>query len=366
MNVRKKSDLMLMLSVGMVAAIFAWDLMTPLGWADGFLYLIPLILILFRSPQRRYLIGFAALCSGLIVLGWLFSPPGGAVEPVTYNRTMGIALLWVTALFLRHRKQVEEALCLSQEGLERRVAERTDEFRLAIEKLKQEIADRKRVEEALRDSEQRLNRLREDRERISRNLHDNIIQMLYAIGLGLEECQRLFGEKSETAGMAMRRIVDDLNGVIRDVRSYVTWTEPKISSGRQLTAAIERLARTMEGAHLLHFRLNVSPAATERLIAEAAEHLLYIVREAMSNSLRHSRALNGLVSLQACDGRVRLTVEDDGVGFDTSTARAHGEGLRNIAARVEKLGGTFEIVSERGQGVRILIDLPGESEHAVA
>ncbi len=365
MTTRKKPDPMLLTSAGLTAAIFVLDLLTPLGWADGFLYLIPLLL-LSQSPQSHRLVGFAALCSGLIILGWLFSPPEGAVGPVTYNRSMGIALLAITALFLRHRKQVEETLCRSKETLEQRVEERTAEFSLAIEKLKQEIADRKRAEEALRSSEQQLNQLIENRERISRDLHDNIIQMLYAIGLGLEECQRLFEEKSEKTGMVIRRIIDDLNGVIRDVRSYVAWTEPKISSGRQLTAAIERLARTMEGAHLLHFRLTVNPAATEKLIAEEAEHLLYIVREAMSNSLRHSKARSGLVSLQQHNGHVRLQVEDNGIGFDPSAIQEYGEGLRNIAARVEKLGGTLEIVSKRGQGVRIVIDLPRESEHVSA
>ncbi|TAL09100.1 MAG: PAS domain S-box protein, partial [Nitrospirae bacterium] len=135
--------------------IFVLDLVTPLGWADGFLYLIPLILM-FRSSQHHRLVGFTALCCGLIILGWIFSPPGGAIGPVIYNRSIGMALLWVTALFLRHRKQVEEALCLSQGLLERKVEERTDEFRLAIEKLQQEIVDRKRAEAALRSSEQRL------------------------------------------------------------------------------------------------------------------------------------------------------------------------------------------------------------------
>src|SRR5712692_3079990 len=138
-----------LLIVALTIGIFALDLVTPLGWADGFLYLIPMILILFRSPHHHHLVGFAALCSGLIILGWLFSPPGGAVGPVTYNRTMGIALLWVTALFLRHRKQVEETL-------ESRVAERTADLQNAINSLEKDIAERKRAEEALRQSEERF------------------------------------------------------------------------------------------------------------------------------------------------------------------------------------------------------------------
>src|SRR5207245_2119247 len=109
-------------------------------------------LILFPSSHQHRLVGFAALCSGLIILGWLFSPPGGAVGPVTYNRTMGIALLWVTALFLRHRKQVEETLRHAQEVLESKVAERTADLQKAINSLEKDIAERKRAEEALKES----------------------------------------------------------------------------------------------------------------------------------------------------------------------------------------------------------------------
>ena len=108
------------LTIALTIGIFALDLITPRGWADGFLYLIPLIL-LFRSPQRHRLVSFAVLCSALIILGWIFSPPGGMPGPVTYNRIMGITVLWMTTLFLRRRKQVEETLCLAQEENEGRL-----------------------------------------------------------------------------------------------------------------------------------------------------------------------------------------------------------------------------------------------------
>jgi PAS domain S-box-containing protein len=481
----------LALIVALTAGIFLMDLVTPLGWADGFLYLIPLILI-FRSPHHHHLVGFTALCSGLIILGWLFSSPGGAVGPMIYNRSIGIALLWMTALFLRHRKQVEEALYLSQEALEQRVEERTAEFRLAIEKLKQEIADRKRAEEALRsseerfrlivshvsdaivyldlagivrwanhqavvlsgrsmeemvgqsfmavlapeaaaraearldairrgesvpplvefeinrpdgnliwveanftsvledgkvvgrllvsrditerkqaeealrESEQRLSQLLEDRERISRDLHDNIIQTLYAIGLGIEESQRLFGENSKPASSNLSNAIKELNSVIRDVRSYIAWSEPKVLDGRQLKAAIERLARTMEGTHLLHFRLKVDREAADKLTPEEASHVLYIVREAMSNSLRHSKARDGIVSLQVSDENICLTVADAGDGFDTTNPERYGQGLRNIAVRAQKLDARLQIVSEPGLGVRIVLDIPKVKKHASA
>ena len=488
---RKTSSALTIVIIALTTGIFVLDLLTPLGWANEFLYLVPLIFI-FLSPQQHRLTGFAALCSGLIILGWIFSPPGGTVGPVTYNRTMGIALLWVTALFLRHRKRIEEALCLSQETLESQIEERTAQLQKAIDLLKEEIVEQRETEEALRESEerfrlimghandaifyidsngviqwsshraevmtgqprdkfiscnivklltpesavaaatplagvrqgetvpplveleflrpdgstvfteaniaivekeakvigwlvavrditvrkraevalheseQRLSQLLEDRERISRDLHDNIIQTLYAIGLGLEESQRLIGEDSKTAVSNLSNAVKELNAVIRDVRSYIAWSEPKVSGGRQLKAAIERLARTMEGTHLLHFRLKVDQEAAERLTPEEASHVLYIAREAMSNSLRHSKARDGIVSLQVSDENICLIVADAGDGFDTTNTERCGQGLHNMSVRAQKLDARLQIVSEPGLGVRIVLDIPKVRKRASA
>jgi PAS domain S-box-containing protein len=229
-----------------------------------------------------------------------------------------------------------------------------------------DITERKRAEVALHESGQRLNQLLDDRERISRDLHDNIIQMLYAIGLGLEESQRLLGKDSRAASSNLSHAVKELNAVIRDVRSYIAWSEPKISDGRQMKAAIERLARTMEGTDLLHFRLKVDQAAADKLTPEEASHVLYIAQEAMSNSLRHSQARDGIVVLEARDGKVCLVVADVGEGFDTTDTGRYGQGLRNMAARAQKLDARLQIISEPGLGVRIMLDIPMVKKRAPA
>jgi PAS domain S-box-containing protein len=223
--------------------------------------------------------------------------------------------------------------------------------------ISRDITESKQVEEALRRSEQQSRRLREDRERIARDLHDNIIQMLFAIGMGLEESRRLVRVDVEESDRTISNAIDALNRVMKDVRGYIHWAEPQISTGRQLTAAIEGLARTMEGAHSLRFRLHMDAAAAERLTAAQAGQVLYIAREAMSNSLRHSGARSGLVSLYARDGRVFLEVQDDGVGFDMPKKIEQGEGLRNMETRAKELGARFEVVSQPGQGTRAVLDI---------
>lgn len=470
-------------AVVLTAGIFVLDLQTPLGIADGILYILPLLLAA-RMQQRHRPILLAAVFTGLILLGALLSPPGATVETWATNRAMSIVGVWATAAFLVQRRRAEEALCLSQEALERRVEERTADLQKAINSLEKEITERKQTEEALRESKERfrlimehandaifyidlngeihwashqaevltgqpkdkfrgctimtllapesvavaearldavrrgeavaplveieflrpdgmmiwgeanitsvqregetigrllvvrditerkvaeegmresdhqLRQLLEDRERISQNLHDNIIQTLYAIGLSLEESQRLIGGDPKTAVKNLTNAVKDLNAVLRDVRSYSAWSEPKILSGQQLKATIEQLARTIKGAHLLQFRLQVDIMAASQLTPEEASHVLYIVREAMSNSLRHSRAKTGVVMLQMRKGRVHLQVEDDGVGFDPAVNEGTGQGLRNIRARAQELGTKLEIVSEPGHGVRIALDIP--------
>ena len=106
--------------------------------------------------------------------------------------------------------------------------------------------------------------------------------------------------------------------------------------------------------------------AADRLTPEQAEQLLPIAREAMSNSLRHSAARTVTLTLDVHDGYVRLTVEDDGVGFDPRTVQGHGQGLNNMQTRVRKLGGRLEVMSGPGHGTRIVCDLLQEESDATS
>jgi signal transduction histidine kinase len=233
-----------------------------------------------------------------------------------------------------------------------------------VSDVKASLAQTIQAKETLRQSEGRLRQVLDERERMAQDLHDSTIQSLFAIGLNLERCQRLVSTSPQELGPHLGTAAAGIKSVIRDLRGYILGLEPTISNGRALESALASLANEMNRSQQLHFRLEVNPTAAEQLTPEQAAYLLPIAREAMSNSLRHSKAHTGVLSLQLHDGSVRLTVEDDGVGFDTGAVRGQGHGLNNMETRIRKLGGRFQIVSEHGHGTRVVCDLPQERSNA--
>jgi len=229
-----------------------------------------------------------------------------------------------------------------------------------------DITERYQAEEALRASEEQLRNVLEEREQLSQDLHDNIIQSIYATGMGLEECRYLFHEDPQGADKKLEQAVANLNRVISDVRIYIMWDKYEEITGPQFCTKLAELAVTMESMQGIHFALDLAVEAAQRLTPREALHILHIVQEAMSNSLRHSQSRRGLVSLQLQGGRVRLEIRDDGVGFNPEEALGRGHGLQNMRARAQKLGAPLQIVSQSGSGVQILVELPLEDQHARA
>ncbi|MEW6543400.1 MAG: PAS domain S-box protein [Nitrospirota bacterium] len=224
----------------------------------------------------------------------------------------------------------------------------------------QDVTERKRAERDLQQREEQLWEMLGQREQLSQDLHDNIIQKIYAVGLHLEESKQLLAEDVTAASGNLDRAIADLNGVIRDVRNYISGIDPGTISSTRLRAELAKLVHDAEGALLPRFRLRLDPDAIARLNVEQAKQVLLIAREALSNSLRHSRARNGFLSLRAQPDRLRLEIVDDGIGFDARQDDLSGHGLRNMTTRAQKLGGRFEVVSAPGQGTRIIVDFPKE------
>ena len=230
----------------------------------------------------------------------------------------------------------------------------------------QDITERKLAEQALRESKGRLRLAFEDRERLSRDLHDNIIQAVYAVGLQLEACQRLPHDHPNDMAQHLAHAIGGLNGVIRDVRGYISGSGPQIPGKSGLRAELAKLVKTIATAGALRVRLKVDPLAAARLVPAQVEHVLHIAREALSNALKHSQAGQGRLSLRCAGNGVCLEVSDDGVGFEPQKQGGKGTGLLNMESRGRQMGAKLNVSSSPSRGTRIVLTLPEAKEvHAV-
>jgi signal transduction histidine kinase len=198
----------------------------------------------------------------------------------------------------------------------------------------------------------------EDRERIAKELHDGVIQALFAVGLGLQGAAALARDRD-----LQRRIggaVEELDRVIGDLRNYIFGLRPGILADRQLDQALHRLAQELEHKAGVVTVVEVDPEVAATL-AEVAAEVIQLAREALSNVSRHAQATTCRVSLYRDAGTVVLEVDDDGQGFDPATARPGGQGLGNLRARAEALGGRVEIDSQPDEGTRVRVQLPRPS-----
>ncbi|MDH5740198.1 MAG: PAS domain S-box protein [Nitrospira sp.] len=228
-----------------------------------------------------------------------------------------------------------------------------------------DITERKQMEEMLVQREHDLSAALEERERISQDLHDGILQSLYAVGLGLETCKLLIGQQPEhVAGnliVTLDQAIGQLNQVMGEVRNFIMGLESHLMQGGDVSSALRTMVQTMCGSSSSTCRVRIDDEAGRYISTESALHLIHIVREGLSNALRHSRATRITVSLGPLIGSIRLTIIDNGIGFNTRSVQGIGHGLENMAARAQKVGGLFAVRSEPGKGTRILLDLPKDT-----
>lgn len=230
---------------------------------------------------------------------------------------------------------------------------------VAVEGIARDITKRKRDEQALRDQEQRLRGLLAAREKLGRDLHDGIIQSIYAVGLALDDGRHMIPFKPDEAGDKIGKCLSDLNAIIREVRAYIAGLEPESLDAQELKAALKSLVMTMNESGTCKFSMQVDPAVVSELSAAQATHLLFVAREAMSNTLRHSGATNATIVLKDTDNGVMFEVRDQGRGFNPDQPGSDaGRGLKNIAARAKETGANFSVDSAPGQGTTLRFEIP--------
>lgn len=305
------------------------DAYTPQEMPPQYLYVLCILLTIW-SPHERTLWWMTTLCIGLTVLGSYLTPPTFDFYIILFNRATAMILFLATALLVRRYRRTHEQLQLLNQALEARVEDRT------------------------RD----LSRVFEEREQLNRDLHDGVLQSLYAVGLRLEAGRS--APQTDPLGLTalVAQTLEQLKLTMKQIRSYIAGPQPAHEEQPPFDTALPALVQSMTIGTGPQLRVDMEPRLAAHLSHEQAESILLIVREALSNCLQHSLAREGVVTAQRRNGALRIEIRDDGVGFDPAAMHQASHGLANIGARAKAIGADLQIVSQPGQGVRIALALP--------
>jgi signal transduction histidine kinase len=195
-----------------------------------------------------------------------------------------------------------------------------------------------------------------ERDRIARDLHDTVIQNLYATGLGLQAAQRA-GADPGTVQSRITRAVESIDAIVKEIRAtiFALQDDPSTANG----ARARLLAVSEEMASLLGFppRLRLDGPIDTTVDRDLTEQLVPVLRETLTNVAKHARATTVAVRIEVVEEHLELEVVDDGVGLPEAL-RPNGMGITNIRERALLLGGQADLSSVDGGGTRVLWRIP--------
>lgn len=278
----------------------------------------------------------------------------------------------------RHlRLTATEELQEAHAELERQVAERTAQLGRVVEALKSEIAEREQTERALRESRRALKALswkiveaqENERRMMAKELHDSIGGSLAAIKFAVEGKLQSMADAPPRDVISLEKIVAHIQDTITEVRRISTSLRPSMLDDLGLPATIQWFCRSSAEMYP-DTRIDTQLAVDGETIPDLFRIVIYrVLQEALHNALRHSGADRVAVRLDRAAHGLRLTVADNGCGFDTDAPREEadplsGYGLQGMRDRAEVVGGSLVVVSRVGQGTTVRLDLPDEPDRA--
>ncbi len=194
----------------------------------------------------------------------------------------------------------------------------------------------------------------DERERIAKELHDGVIQSLFAVGMSLQGAAAMAQDEGITG--RIEGAVEDIDDAIRDLRNYIFGLRPGILADRQLGQALRELGAEFEERSGVVTVVDIDQAVAAEL-ASIASDVVQVTREALSNVGRHAEATTCRVSLRRGVEGAILEIDDDGRGFEPGTG-GKGLGIGNLRDRVASLGGSLDITSSLGEGTTVRAVLP--------
>jgi len=229
--------------------------------------------------------------------------------------------------------------------------------------VKEDITERKRLEEEIRTERERweretLRRIEEEQERIGRDLHDGLCQILVGAKLQIGALEkRLTGQPDSSALATAKTVEQMINRTIHQARNLARGLNPVTLESNGLAFALQELAKEVQadGTAQCDFRAGTAPFVFERNVAS---HLYRIAQEAVQNAIKHGRARKISIRLRPRAGHLLLSIGDNGVGFSSHPEKSVGAGLHNMRMRAAMIGGTLAIRPGKGGGTVVSVSLP--------
>jgi len=288
------------------------------------------------------------------------------------NASGRVQSLIAVVIDITKHKQTEQALQQLNLELEDMVQSRTLRLRSVNQSLRQEIAERIRIEDELSLSRDRLRELsrrlvevqEEERRAIARELHDRAGQTLSALNINLIIMNQLLLEDSkQRIGSRLddsMKLTSDAIALIRNVMSDL---RPAVLDDYGLEAALKAYLEEYKSRYDIQAELHGPQNPLPRFEPGIAMTVLRIVQEALTNVVRHAQATQVQVSIRLVEDRIQLAIQDNGIGIgnEQGSSRPDSHGLKIMRERAEAVGGTLKVSSSPGKGTRIEASIPIQS-----
>ncbi|HVH65223.1 MAG TPA: GAF domain-containing sensor histidine kinase [Candidatus Acidoferrum sp.] len=201
-----------------------------------------------------------------------------------------------------------------------------------------------------------------ERNRIARDIHDGLVQYVYALGLQLEHARDLATTEPAAIATQLSGAIDKTNHVLAELRTMIYELRPAVMKEREISDWLEKFCRQFQQATGIKIDVRIGATGGRELAPHVSIAMLRIIQEGLANIYKHSHATEARLSLDFTAGGARLVLEDNGQGFDVATRQApaieHGQGLQNMNERIRELGASLELESAPGAGTRLTAVFP--------
>ncbi|MCR8846018.1 sensor histidine kinase [Paenibacillus sp. SC116] len=209
----------------------------------------------------------------------------------------------------------------------------------------------------------RITAIIEERQRLARELHDAVSQQLFAISMTATAVKRTLSRDFDRAERQVELIEEMASVAQSEMRALLLHLRPVHLEGKGLIQGVQELVRELQLKVPIEIQCEVDDDI--QLLKGVENHLFRIIQEAMSNTLRHSKAERMEIRIQNREDHVRLMIRDNGVGFEWQDSKQTSYGLRTMQERVHEVGGSIQFVTAPKKGTRIEIRVPVVTDNTI-